>query len=424
MATVIELPKLSDTMEEGRLAEWLKKEGDQVEEGEALAEIETDKATVEYASPEEGVLLKIIEEPGTTLALGAPIAVFGSKGESFDLESLLAGHQKDSNEESKAAEQSAAPNLVESDTSPSIQAQVSKDHVATPAASTARIKASPLAKKMAQSQGVELTQVTGSGPGGRIIARDIKEFKPAPAAAYESRQQALQARTEPHSMMRATIAKRLVSAKNEAPHFYLNVSANMEAITQWRQKLNNEAGVSQGSIPKVSVNDLVLLAVSKSLRLHPQVNASWTKDAIIYHSTVDVAMAVALPEGLITPILFGSDRLGVREIATLTKELGRRAKDSDLKPEEYSGGTFTVSNLGMTGVESFTAIINPPQSCILAVGSVKTVPHVDEQTGELIAQRRMKMTMSCDHRVVDGMVGAQFLKTLVSYLEDPLLMLA
>jgi pyruvate dehydrogenase E2 component (dihydrolipoamide acetyltransferase) len=227
-------------------------------------------------------------------------------------------------------------------------------------------------------------------------------------------------------MMRKTIAKRLLAAKNEAPHFYLTVSANMTRANEWRERLNAEAAKaakSGGDVAKVSVNDLVIMAVARSLRLHPMVNASWQGDTILMNGPVHVAMAVALPEGLVTPVIRDTDRLGVREIARQSRDLATRAKDGKLGNNDYMGGTFTISNLGMFGIEEFTAIINPPQACILAVGATQVVPAVDDK-GAVVAQARMKMTMSCDHRVVDGASGAQFLKTLVGYLEDPLNMLA
>lgn len=401
MAVVIELPKLSDTMEEGRLANWLKKEGDFVKEGEALVEIETDKATMEYPSPEEGTLLKILKPAGETMPLSTPIAVLGKAGEAFDLGALVKAPVPAA---AKAPEKVVAPASAAS----------------APAASTSggRVKASPLAKKMAKDQGVDIASVPGSGPGGRVIAVDVSGFKPTTNVARPQGNRRIEL-----SMMRKTIAKRLVSAKNDAPHFYLTVSAQMDAILRWREDLNRDPRVDAGKLPKVSVNDLVIMATAKALRLHPEVNAGWEGDSITQYGAVDVSMAVALPGGLVTPILFGADQLGARDIAHLTKTLGQRAKDNKLEPKEYVGGSFTISNLGMTGIESFTAIINPPQACILAVGAVKSVAHATDD-GHLVAQRRMKMTLSCDHRVVDGMVGAMFLKTLVQHLETPMMMLA
>ena len=407
-----------------------KKEGEFVEEGELLLSIETDKATMEYNSPEEGTLLKIVVEPGSTVGLRRPIAVLGDKGESPDFDTLL----KASPESSDAAESSdpvvASPNPESSALATNAQAPASPAPVHAPAnagaaaQSTDRVKASPLAKKLAAQKGLDLRLVSGTGPMGRIIQKDVEDAKIAPlSGAVGAGMVSYQDEVLPNSMMRKTIAKRLLAGKNEAPHFYLTVSADMGAILDWRQKLNQDPGVASGQLPKVSVNDLVILATAHALRQHPEVNASWSDSAITRHGRVDVCMAVALPTGLVTPVIRNADQLKVRTIAEQSKALAKKARDGQLTPEEYTGGTFTISNLGMTKVESFTAIINPPQACILAVGSTQAVPWVDENE-QLVVRKRMQMTLSCDHRVVDGMVGAKFLETLISYLENPLLMLS
>ena len=418
MATLIDMPKLSDTMEEGGVSEWFKKEGDFVEEGELLLAIETDKATMEYASPEEGTLLKILVKEGATVPLRKPIAVIGDQGESFNLSDLTGASP--SEEKVEAAQgQENNPNKVDpspqTEAVPPITLESNQD----------RIKASPLAKKIAADKGINLATIKGSGPNGRIIQRDIDSWSGTQTnqtQANSSFDFAYDVK-KPHSMMRKTIAKRLLAGKNEAPHFYLTVSADMTAMMEWRKKLNQDPRVASKELPKVSLNDLIMLATAKALKRHPEVNASWHDEYIVEHGNVHVAMAVALPSGLITPVVPSTDRLGVWEIARKTKELAAKAKDGKLQPEEYSGGTFTISNLGMTAVESFTAIINPPQACILAVGTCKPTPHVDAE-GSLVVQTRMKMTMSCDHRVVDGMVGAKFLETLITFLENPLFMLS
>ncbi len=418
MASLITMPKLSDTMEEGGIGSWLKKEGEHFEEGDPLLAIETDKATVEYASPYEGTLLKILVPEGQSAKLKQPIAVYGVKGESFDLNQLMKGSSSSSSNTHAKAE--AAPKQDKKEASAE---EKSVEHKAQGSRSSERIKASPLAKKMAKDAGVDLHFLKGSGTAGRIIARDVSE------ASSQSSSAPLRSRVQqgdkkvPHSQMRKTIAKRLLAAKNEAPHFYLTVSANMEKMLAWREDLNAGKDVREGRVPKVSINDLLLMVTSKALRQHPEVNASWQEDCIVQFGAVHICFAVALPSGLVTPVLFDSDSMGVREIAKRTKELGERAKKGELKPEEYTGGTFTISNLGMTKVEQFTAIINPPQACILAVGQTQRVPHVAED-GSIIAQHRVKMTLSCDHRVVDGMVGAKFLETLIAYLENPLTMLS
>lgn len=430
MAVVIEMPKLSDTMEEGGVAEWFKKEGEFVEEGDLLLSVETDKATMEYNSPEEGTLLKIVVQPGTTVRLRKPIAVLGEKGELPDYDVLLkdvstASDRVDDGDSSKSSAEGSSPvepapvSVSASEDGVSDRAQIKSGVVS---GSAGRVKASPLAKKLAAQKGLDLRMLSGTGPMGRIVQKDVEQAALAPISvgygvpAYEDK-------VIPNSMMRKTIAKRLLAGKNEAPHFYLTVSADMGAILDWRQNLNQDPGVLSGQLPKVSVNDLVILAVAHGLRRHPEVNASWSDNAITHHGRVDVCMAVALPTGLVTPVIRNADQLKVRTIAEQSKALAKKARDGLLTPEEYTGGTFTISNLGMTKVESFTAIINPPQACILAVGSTQTVPWVDEKE-QLVVRKRMQMTLSCDHRVVDGMVGAKFLETLISYLENPLLMLS
>jgi pyruvate dehydrogenase E2 component (dihydrolipoamide acetyltransferase) len=432
VARVIEMPKLSDTMEEGGIANWLKKEGDSVKEGEPLVEIETDKATQEYESPAEGVLLKIIAQPGgKAVPLRGPIAVIGEKGEKVDLDALIAKSSPAAKAAAPAAKPAPATNVV--DIRPAAASQLAPAPTPAPAPAVnagGRVRSSPLARKIAAEKGINLSNVHGSGPGGRVVMKDL-ENAPAGGAvgappSTHVHAAAAESRSVPVSMMRKTIAKRLLAAKNEAPHFYLTVSANMTRANEWRERLNAEAAKaakSGGDVAKVSVNDLVIMAVARSLRLHPMVNASWQGDTILMNGPVHVAMAVALPEGLVTPVIRDTDRLGVREIARQSRDLATRAKDGKLGNNDYMGGTFTISNLGMFGIEEFTAIINPPQACILAVGATQVVPAVDDK-GAVVAQARMKMTMSCDHRVVDGASGAQFLKTLVGYLEDPLNMLA
>lgn len=425
MATVVEMPKLSDTMEEGGIANWLKKEGEAIKEGEPLVEIETDKATQEYESPGSGVLLKIIVAPGKTVPLRTPIAVIAKKDEKVDLAALLAAAV------GKAPADAATPAATATATpaaKPSIAASVAP-HPAAPGSGDqgrGRLRASPLAKRLAKDQGLDLQSIAGSGPGGRIVARDLEVGRtrgvPEPVARV-SVQPAAEDRTMPVTMMRKTIAKRLTAAKNEAPHFYLTVSCDCTQLLAWRTRLNDEAAKSQGQLPKISVNDIVILAASRALKLHPMVNASWQGDTIQLNGNAHIAMAVALPEGLVTPVLRHADSLGLRAIAAQTAQLGALAKAGKLGNQDFLGGTFTISNLGMFGIEEFTAIINPPQAAILAVGAAIKVPAIAND-GQLTVATRMKMTMSCDHRVVDGATGAQFLKTLTQYLEDPMLMMA
>lgn len=441
MARVIEMPKLSDTMEEGGIANWLKKEGEPIGEGEALVEIETDKATQEYESPEEGVVLKILVTPGKTVPLRTPIAVIGEKGETVDLDALT-GNKKSG--QAPKASPTSSTNIVDlpvkKDSSGKPDQAYAPQGSAAKAPSprdaseggrlgsedTGRLRSSPLARKVAEERGIDLGQITGSGPNGRIVLRDLDSATAEPTRP-ESSQPALasdssQVLTTPVSMMRKTIAKRLTAAKNEAPHFYLTVSAQVAELENWRRQLNDEAAKSDGKLAKVSLNDCVTLAVARALRKHPTVNSSWQGDSILTHRDVHVAIAVALPEGLVTPVIRRTDVLGVREIASEARELATKAKEGKLGNDAYVGGTFTISNLGMFGIEEFTAIINPPQAAILAVGAALAVPWVDKR-GQLSIEQRMKMTMSCDHRVVDGATGAQFLKTLVTFLEEPMRMM-
>ena len=401
MAIVINLPKLSDTMEEGGISSWQKKEGEFVAEGDILLEIETDKATMEYACPEEGHLLKILEKEGQTVALGTAIAVLGKKDEKFDLKKLIeAKPEQDTHKEPSKKEE-----IKEEAPAPITQQNESK-----------RIKASPLAKKKAKDQGVNLDTISGSGPFGRIIAQDIK------SRSHSNVSKSLSTKTLPLTMMRKTIAKRLLEAKNSAPHFYLEVSCNMDQALSWREHLNKDSRVKEDPNFKVSVNDILIYVVARALAKHPQINSSWDQSQIILHGNINIAVAVALESGLVTPVVEHADQKSIWEIATSSKNLVKKAKNNQLQPQEYSSGTFSISNLGMTRIEKFTAIINPPQSAIIAIGRVKKQPVVTNNN-EIKIQNQMTMTLSCDHRVIDGMVGSQFLNTLCSYLEEPALML-
>lgn len=460
MAIIIDMPKLSDTMEEGAIASWHKQPGDLVKEGDILAEIETDKATMEYESPEKGYLLKILVEAGSSCELNAPIAVLGEKGETFDPSMLeqsgsqasqgVEGADSTSKSAAESSESPASSKSPESSESPASSTEKAEGKVAAAGKNeessssasagngegSGRIKSSPLARKLASDLGVNLEAVQGSGPGGRIIQRDVESAQGQQAAAAatgattgsqaSSSSSSAQAggqhgEHKPLSMMRKTIAKRLLAAKNEAPHFYLTASVDMAAALDWRQHLNKDFTPESGR-SKISVNDLITLAVAKALRQHPQVNASWQGDAIFEHHDVHVAVAVALPTGLVTPVLRHTDRMGVRDISSQTKSLAKQAKAGELSNDAYLGGTFTISNLGMFGIDEFTAIINPPQAAILAIGQTQKLPWVDDN-GRVTVASRMKVTMSCDHRVIDGAVGAQFLQTFAAYLENPLSML-
>lgn len=411
------MPKLSDTMEEGGIAEWLKKEGEWVEEGEPLLEIETDKATMEYVSPESGFLLKILAAKGATAALQEPIAVFGAKKDE-NYASILAADSS-----AIAAQTLTKKDSHSSAEQPKKTAEKLDQKQSEP--TNLRIKASPLAKKIAKEKNIALEDLKGSGPNGRIVLKDVenhqsKGLKQVDQVIMSSSKEDIKI---PLTMMRKTIAKRLLAGKNEAPHFYLQTSANMSAILDWRESLNQNPKIISGELPKVSINDLIMFICAKALSHHPEINSSWQNDHILQYGNVHLAMAVALPTGLITPVISHCEQLSVLELAKKTKELGEKAKKGLLEPAEYTGGTFTVSNLGMSCVDRFTAIINPPQAAILAVGRTKKVPYVDKKD-QIVVQSRMEMSLSCDHRVIDGMMGAKFLETLVWYLESPLNILA
>jgi pyruvate dehydrogenase E2 component (dihydrolipoamide acetyltransferase) len=414
----------------------LKKEGDFVKEGEAFVEIETDKATMEYNSPVEGTLLKILVPAGKASALNEPICVIGEKGESVDLGKV--GGKGKAEAPKAEAPKAEAPKAASAPSAPAPAAKGPAPAKAAAPASEAgeRLRASPLAKKVAEEKQIDLSQLQGSGPNGRVVIRDVEQALAGGGAAPKAAAPASAKEIGPVqpiplpqfgdqdipvNMMRKTIAKRLLAGKNEAPHFYLTRSVNMSQLNTWRQRLNAQAEAQK--LPKVSVTDLLVLAVSRALIKHPEVNSSWQGDFIRRYGAAHIAVAVAIPDGLITPVVRNANHLGARDIARVTKDLFDRAKSGGLKPDEYQNGTFSISNLGMMGIEHFTAIINPPQAAILAVGATIPTPWVNE-AGAVEVQPRMTMTMSCDHRVVDGAVGAAFLQTLAAYLEDPLLILS
>lgn len=416
MAEVLRMPRMSDTMEEGNLVAWLKKVGDKIEPGDVLAEVETDKATMELESYQEGVLLHIGVEKGPVPVNGV-LAVIGQAGE--DYKAALAAAQSGAPAAPAAAEAPApASNGAASTPAPAAVHETSMD-------SDSRTKASPLAKSLAAEAGINLAQVSGSGDGGRIVKKDVEAFlqkAPAPQSNGVSTAPAVSYAAEgqfedvPVSQMRKTIARRLTESKNGAPHFYLTVEIDMEAAMAARARINELGNV------KISFNDMVIKACAASLRKHPVINASWMGDAIRYNKDINVGVAVAVEDGLLVPVIRHADRKGMGEINTEVKALAEKAKDRKLQPQEMQGNTFTISNLGMFGIEEFTAIINPPDACILAVGAI--VEKAVVKNGAVVPGHRMKVTLSCDHRVVDGATGAQFLATLKSILEEPLRMLA
>jgi len=416
MAVKVEMPKLSDTMEEGVIAKWNVEEGDKVESGDIIAEVETDKATMEVEVFDAGTILKILADEGEAVPLGNLMAVIGEEGEDISdlLEEARSGSSEgDSSEETKVTDQEEQDEEYD----PVFGDLEEKDN-GQPAESTTddgRIKASPLARNMAEDQGIDLSNVKGSGPQGRIIKRDIESYEPSQAPAAAPATAATVSREDKEhrvSQMRKTIARRLSESKFSSPHYYETMEIDMGAVWDARKKLN------EISDTKISFNDIVVKACATALRKHPDINSSWKGDKIIEHGDVNIAVAVGIDEGLVTPVIDNTDQKGLQQIAAEGKDLIEKAKDRDLQPEEMEGSTFTVSNLGMFGIEEFTAIINPPNACILAVGAIREVPVVED--GEVVPGKRMKVTLSSDHRIVDGVSAAQFLNTLKGMLENPL----
>jgi pyruvate dehydrogenase E2 component (dihydrolipoamide acetyltransferase) len=418
MAKIIEMPKLSDTMVEGVVAAWHKNVGDTINRGDLMAEIETDKATMELEAFDAGVLLyRAVDDQGS-VKVGDLLAVIGAKGENVD--QLISEWRASKGGASEApAEEPSKEVAVETAAAATAPAAVQESHSAA-ADGDDRLKASPLAKSMAKARGIDLNRVQGSGPEGRIIKADIENYKESAAASTGVPAMGLPAGQEkytevPLSQMRKTIARRLTESKNGAPHFYLTMEIDMGAVWEARAAINESAPV------KVSFNDIVIKAVAMALRQHPGVNASWRGESIRYNQHIHIGMAVAVPEGLIVPVIRFADNLGFSQIASEAKRLAEMARDKKLQPSDWEGNTFTISNLGMFGIEEFTAIINPPDACILAVGAIRDVPVV--KNGAVVPGKTMKVTLSCDHRVVDGAVGSAFLKTLKEYLEQPMRML-
>jgi pyruvate dehydrogenase E2 component (dihydrolipoamide acetyltransferase) len=421
MAEVIYMPKLSDTMTEGVVAEWHKKIGDTVANGELIAEIETDKATMEFESFYDGVLLHIGVEKAKAAPVNAILAIIGQAGE--DISGLL------SQQATSAAvtETPVAETLVQAE-SPVVASPVERPAAVAPVApvttnsapvtSDGRVFASPLAKKLAEEKGINIHQVHGTGDGGRIVKRDVDHYVPyTPATTTFTATSSMEESytDETVSQMRKVIARRLAESKFTAPHFYLTVEVNMENAIAARKVLNAQEGV------KVSFNDMVVKAVAMSLKKHPAINSSWLGDIIRRNHHVHIGVAVAVEDGLLVPVVRFADTKGLAQIGEEVKSFAQKAKDKKLQPSDWEGNTFTISNLGMFGIDSFTAIVNPPDSCILAVGGISEVPVV--KNGQVVPGNIMKLTLSCDHRVVDGASGASFLQTLKGYLEQPVKML-
>ena len=422
MATKVLMEALSPTMEEGRLVEWKKAEGAAVKVGEILAEVETDKAVMDLQARAEGVLLKQAITPGTTVPVGQLVGVIGSAGE--DIAGLLGASAAGSAGVPAPPPASAQARTAAVATTPGATAAAA---AATPAPGPAptptaggRVKASPLARRMAADRGVDLAGVQGSGPEGRIVVRDLSTgARVTPGLRAEG-----EAFIEvPLSQIRKTIAKRLTQSIGPVPTFYLTTEIDMERVAEAREALNQSAqrGGAGEEAAKVSFNDIVLKATAMALRQHASCNAWWQDDRIRYWNEVHLSVAVAIEDGLITPVVRHADQKTLREIAVEVRSLATRARERRLTPDQYTGGTFSVSNLGMFEIDQFTAVINPPEAGILAVGSVQAKPVAVE--GRVEVRRRMRVTMSCDHRVIDGATGAGFLRTLKGMLENPLAML-
>ena len=404
MAEIINMPRLSDTMEEGTLAKWFKKVGDSVKEGEILAEIETDKATMEFESFHDGVLLHIGIDEGSTAPVDSIIAVIGSKGE--DISSIIKGVNAVEEEPKPVVEEKPKP-VVEEESKPDInQASLSNE-------STDRILISPLARKLANEKGIDIKLVTGSGDNGRIIKRDIDSYKPTNYSQFiQPRPSITESSNESqNSTMRKAIAKRLSDSKFSAPHYYLNIECEMDNMISFRKQFVNTQNI------KISFNDIIAKAVSLSLARHPKVNSRWYDEKIVFYDHVHLGVAVAVEDGLIVPVVKYANSKDLPEINSEIKDFAERAKNKKLTPAEIEGSTFTISNLGMFGIESFTSIINQPNSAILSVGAIMEKPIVKK--GDIVVGNTMKLTLACDHRTVDGATGSLFLKTLKEYIENP-----
>ncbi len=419
-ALIITMPRLSDTMTDGTVASWLKSVGDKIEEGDILAEIETDKATMEFESFNEGTLLHIGVQEGESAPVDSLLAIIGNAG--TDVTALVAAQQA-------GTLSSPSETKTESPKEETKTVEATPQKVAeTTTTNTGRIFASPLAKKIASDKGIKLTDIKGSGENGRIIKKDVENYTPqvvapiqqtaAPSPSVTNFAVAGEENTSEvkNSQMRKAIAKALGNSKFSAPHFYLNIEVDMENAMASRKMIN--------AIPdtRVSFNDMVVKACAMALKKHPQVNTSWTDNNTLFHSHINVGVAVAVDEGLVVPVVKNTDALSLTQIGFTVKDLAGKARNKKITPSEMQGSTFTVSNLGMFGIESFTSIINQPNSAILSVGAIVEKPVV--KNSQIVVGNTMKLTLACDHRTVDGAVGAQFLQTLKTFLENPVTMLA
>jgi pyruvate dehydrogenase E2 component (dihydrolipoamide acetyltransferase) len=405
---VVRMPKLSDTMTEGVIAKWHKKVGDKVKSGELLAEINTDKATMEFESFQDGVIIHIGVEEGKPVPVDGIIAILGKGGE--DVKAILdaVGTSASPKTEAKTEKKEDA-NIQKAESKQSAAGTQPKVSNTT---STGRVKASPLAKALAKEKGIDISMVSGTGENGRVTKKDIESYTPGSrkGAFFTGGKESYT--DEPASQMRKTIARRLLESKNGAPHFYLTIEADMDAAIASRNAINMVSDV------KVSFNDLVIKACAAALRKHPRVNSSWMGDKIRLNNHIHIGVAVAVEDGLLVPVVRFADEKSLQQVSAEIKELGKKAKEKKLQPQDWEGNTFTVSNLGMFGIEEFTSIINSPESCILSVGAIRQVPVV--KNGAIVPGNVMKVTLACDHRSVDGATGAAFLQTLKMFLENPI----
>lgn len=419
MASYLKMPKLSDTMSEGTLVKWLKKEGDPIAIDEDIAEVETDKATMTMPSFAEGILHKIYVQEGQTVVLGAALALVLEDGEEppADADTAPAG-------EAKAAAPAAEAPAKSEASAPAATPAPAAPAPAPVAGSSSRIKASPLARKVAKEKGIDLARVTGSGPGGRIVKKDV-ENAPAgggggslgllpPAMAKPDR-------SVPLTGMRRVISQRLLESKTTIPHFYLNIEIDTEPLMNLREQVNAASTANGG--PKYTVNDFVMRAVVLATGSVPEVNGSFQGDSILYHGETHLSVAVAIEDGLVTPVIRSAQSKSIKDLASELKDLAAKARDKKLTPNEMTGGTITISNLGAYGIANFDAIINPPQAAILAIGTITKQPVVNAQN-QIVPGQRMWIGMSCDHRVIDGAVGAKFLSELKRFLETPVLLVS
>jgi len=427
MAEIIRMPKMSDTMEEGVIAGWLKKVGDEVKSGDILAEVETDKATMELESYDDGFLLHVGVKDGESVPVDGVIAIIGEKGENIDDILKEVSNEQNNNEAVDAKDEKEE--IVDEDNPVKENLEVKEEEEVKNTEDkiedinidfsneSDRIKASPLAKKLASEKGVDISMVKGSGDGGRIIKEDIENFKhseniPTKEVKLPEIYSKESYEEIPVSQMRKTISKRLAESKFSAPHFYLTMEIDMDNCIEGRNKINETSDV------KISFNDIIIKAAAVSLRKHPMVNASFLTDKIRVNNHIHIGVAVAVDEGLLVPVIRFADNKSLSHISTEVRNLAGKAKNKELQPSDWEGNTFTISNLGMFGIDEFTAIINPNDACILAVGGIKNTPVI--KNGEIVPGNVMKVTLSCDHRIVDGAIGSAFLKTLKELIEDPI----